>query len=415
MTDNNTRPSIDRRKLLQGLTAASGIAFAGCSSDDDGSDGGGGGSDGSDGGDDMSERVPTVVVEWLAGTQQVEDMRGAIVNPTEQLGIDVNYEAVETGTQIEGTFNASYHHFTFWTQNSDPSRIDPNEMTRRFAADFAGGNGLPSPNDYMNCEYTHNAIQQQNAETIERRGELVNRAHSIASEEAVWCPVSDVPYLGAYRPEAIEIGGTGTQGVSTINPNVFIKSEPSRDGPVVAKVDPSVVESANHPTLNSVPDIAIWNSLPNSPLLEYNEERELVTNLASDYEVSDSGRTIEVTLEDGIEFHNGDPITPEDVKWTFEYLASNIAVFPRFNYDIDQFDSIEVTGDRRVEFTFGEPTLPFINQSLSRWGILHKDIWIEAGADDNPDGVTFSADEYVGSGPFEMLPVAGSHSTYPAC
>ncbi|MFS0821549.1 ABC transporter substrate-binding protein [Bacillus sp. 1P02SD] len=40
--------------------------------------------------------------------------------------------------------------------------------------------------------------------------------------------------------------------------------------------------------------------------------------LASDYTVSEDGKTITFTLRDGIKWHDGSPITPEDVKWTFE-------------------------------------------------------------------------------------------------
>lgn len=398
LIDNDNQRSVNRRKVLQSLAAASGIGLAGCSTDDGSGDG-----DGTGGGTgDSGERVPTVVVEWLAGTKQHEDMRGAIVNPAQELGIEVEYKAVEAGNQIEGTFNASYHHFTFWTQNSDPSRIDPNEMTRRFAADFAGGNGLPSPNDYMNCEYTHKAIQQQNAPTEEARRELVNQAHSIASNAAVWCPIAPTTYLSAYRPSVVDIGGTGQQGFNAVNPNGYIKSESKTGDPIIAQVDRTVVESSNHPTLNSVPDIAVWNSLPNSPLLEYNEEREIIHNLASDYETRNDGKTIEVQLKEGIEFHNGDPITGEDAKWTFEHFSKNIDLFPRFNYGEDQFESIEAPDERTVVFNFKEPSLSFIGQSLSRWGILNKDHWISAGAEDNPDGVSFTAENYVGSGPFEV-------------
>jgi len=43
--------------------------------------------------------------------------------------------------------------------------------------------------------------------------------------------------------------------------------------------------------------------------------------LASDYKVSEDGLTIEFTLREEIKWHDGVPITPEDVKFTFEYYA----------------------------------------------------------------------------------------------
>lgn len=41
--------------------------------------------------------------------------------------------------------------------------------------------------------------------------------------------------------------------------------------------------------------------------------------LASEYSVSEDGLTIEFVLRDGITWHDGTPITPEDVKFTVEY------------------------------------------------------------------------------------------------
>ncbi|MEI8094205.1 MAG: ABC transporter substrate-binding protein [Spirochaetales bacterium] len=43
--------------------------------------------------------------------------------------------------------------------------------------------------------------------------------------------------------------------------------------------------------------------------------------LASDYKVSADGKLITFTLRKGIKWHDGSDITPEDVKWTYEFTA----------------------------------------------------------------------------------------------
>ena len=44
--------------------------------------------------------------------------------------------------------------------------------------------------------------------------------------------------------------------------------------------------------------------------------------VADDYEVSEDFRTYKVTLLDGIKWQDGEPLTAEDVKFTFEYVLT---------------------------------------------------------------------------------------------
>lgn len=58
------------------------------------------------------------------------------------------------------------------------------------------------------------------------------------------------------------------------------------------------------------------------PLMRYTADRELVPLLATSYEVNevDSGAEYTFHLRSGVVFHNGQPFTAEDVKYTFDTL-----------------------------------------------------------------------------------------------
>jgi peptide/nickel transport system substrate-binding protein len=58
-------------------------------------------------------------------------------------------------------------------------------------------------------------------------------------------------------------------------------------------------------------------------LLKKNERFEYVGDLASDYTVAEDGRAVTFTLRDGVTFHNGQPLTSADAKYTIEYLLSS--------------------------------------------------------------------------------------------
>ncbi|HXH14351.1 MAG TPA: ABC transporter substrate-binding protein [Alphaproteobacteria bacterium] len=61
-------------------------------------------------------------------------------------------------------------------------------------------------------------------------------------------------------------------------------------------------------------------------------------------------------LRPGLKFHDGQPLTTADVKWTYEhYRGSNFKVFQ------DKLDRIEVVDDRTIIFHFKEPFVDFLD------------------------------------------------------
>jgi peptide/nickel transport system substrate-binding protein len=58
-------------------------------------------------------------------------------------------------------------------------------------------------------------------------------------------------------------------------------------------------------------------------LLRKNEKFEYVGDLASDYRIAEDGRSVTFNLREGVTFHNGQPFTSADAKYTFEYLLTS--------------------------------------------------------------------------------------------
>lgn len=53
-------------------------------------------------------------------------------------------------------------------------------------------------------------------------------------------------------------------------------------------------------------------------LVKPDENGNLNPAVASDYTISDDGKTYTFTLRDGIKFHNGNPVTVEDIKYSID-------------------------------------------------------------------------------------------------
>ena len=63
-------------------------------------------------------------------------------------------------------------------------------------------------------------------------------------------------------------------------------------------------------------DVAVYDAL-----VEYNQQNQLVGNLASQFSVTNGARTINITLHSGVHFHNGALLTASDVAYTLNRVA----------------------------------------------------------------------------------------------
>lgn len=133
------------------------------------------------------------------------------------------------------------------------------------------------------------------------------------------------------------------------------------------------------------------------PLTSVDKKAKAIGHVAKDWETSDDGATYTWHLQDGITWHDGEPLTAEDVAYTFRaikkydwpYLGSLSSV-------IADPDQIEVKDDTTVVTPLTQPyaALPLVLADLGM--IEPKHIWTEF---DDPTGVS-NTDDPVGSGPF---------------
>ena len=120
--------------------------------------------------------------------------------------------------------------------------------------------------------------------------------------------------------------------------------------------------------------------------------------LAESFEVSEDGTVISFTLRDGVKWHDGEPFTAEDVKWTFEYYPTVPGANTVMTDVINDAKAITVDGNT-VTFEFNNPQ-PNALTVFSQWDILPKHC-LENVAPEN-----FSADTFwqkpIGTGPFKV-------------
>jgi peptide/nickel transport system substrate-binding protein len=126
-------------------------------------------------------------------------------------------------------------------------------------------------------------------------------------------------------------------------------------------------------------------------LLQLDEKNTPQPWLAKDYKVSEDGKTYEFTLHENIKWHDGKPLTADDIKFTVDYFIKNPK--SRFTNPLKVIQEVSITDDSHFKFILSEADPNFLIQPLADVPILPKHIW---EAVSNPNEATNA----IGSGPY---------------
>lgn len=133
-----------------------------------------------------------------------------------------------------------------------------------------------------------------------------------------------------------------------------------------------------------------------SGLMRPDNEGGLVLDLAEKYEISEDGLEYTFILKPNLEWHDGEPLTSDDIIFTVQQAKDPLLKSPkRASWEGVEVQKID---DRTVKFILQKPYTPFLeNTSL---GILPEHLWQDASS----ELMTFSdLNIYpVGSGPFKI-------------
>ncbi|MCM3784635.1 ABC transporter substrate-binding protein [Neobacillus mesonae] len=123
-----------------------------------------------------------------------------------------------------------------------------------------------------------------------------------------------------------------------------------------------------------------------STLLKRDAALNIVNDLAKDYKVSEDGKKWTVVIRDDVRFSDGEPLTADDVKFTFETASKSASII-----DLTNMERVEAIDGTTVEFTLKEAQSTFISL-LTTLGIVP-----EHAYDDH------YAEQPIGSGPYKLV------------
>ena len=151
-----------------------------------------------------------------------------------------------------------------------------------------------------------------------------------------------------------------------------------------------------------------WNLL----MLQYDSLMQIDTEgvpqpwLATSVETSDDGLVYSIELAEGVTWHDGEPLTADDVVFTIEYFTNNPAA-SRFARDLNSVEGAEATGELSVDITLSAPNPSFPLRGLADVPIIPEHIWADVTT---PEEHQFEDVSNVGTGPYRITEYTANQS-----
>lgn len=389
MVDNTK----SRRRVLRDALAVGGagisVALAGCQDDSDGETGGAGN--------------PVESIEFIVTTQDYDPVRyefgNLIAENWRELGFEVDVNPLAWNTIVGRTFDEqNFDAFTLnWAGRAE--RLDPDPFSyslHHSSQTDTGGNNMVN---YESSEYDEYAEAQRTTYDEDERREAVLQCQEIFAEDQPRTPIANqtqnMPYLIDSFDEIVDMIGEGLMSFWTA-----VDSVPADGVDQISLGYPSDVNNLN-PVDGSATHDTQTMRLIYDKLVRIDTDGTVTNWLAEDLEAVDD-TTVRATIRTDQQWHDGEDLTVEDVKFSFDYLQEHSSTLSGF---MGPLESTTVIDDQTVEFSMSEPFAPFISTALGQVFIIPQHIWenVPEDIDGVSEPVEWENPEPIGSGPFEFV------------
>lgn len=133
---------------------------------------------------------------------------------------------------------------------------------------------------------------------------------------------------------------------------------------------------------------------------------EIIPWLAESWTSSDDGLSWTFTLREGVQWQDGEPLTADDVAFTFRYFTEQPNPWSSARADVVK--EVEAVDARTVQVTLGRPYAPFLPNVAGSLPIIPQHIW--EMVDDAKKFVDDKA--LIGSGPYRLVSYNKAEGAY---
>ncbi len=320
-----------------------------------------------------------------------------------RLGLDVAVQGLPRTQQSDAVwYNRDTWDLTMWQMAGRPERSDPDEFVYNLFHSTTVEKGYNFVG-YVNPEYDRVAEQQRLTANREDRRALVKKAQEIIDADQPYAflvyPMKVYAFdRSVFAPDgAIEQPGLGIKNIWTflnIEPTGAQKDLVLNSSDELNAINPFYISGATDSWITEL----IWDRL-----MRIGPDGLPQPWAAETVEWAEDAMSVTVTLRDGMTWHDGKPVTAEDVAFSFEAPAQG-AVAPMYKPFVDIIDRIEILDPRTLRFALREPNAAFETSTLAKLNLVPRHVWAPLLAN-LKEGETAEAvleESRIGSGPFRF-------------
>lgn len=340
---------------------------------------------------DLGDPVPAMTLAFYAADFGPEFQQASriLADDFEQLGLTVELAPVQQSTFVDTiSTGGQLEDIALGSWGGDPDRVDPNF----WLVDVSSCDGSRNGPKWCDPEYDEIALAQSVVLDEEERLQLVYEAQEYHHSQLPWWLVESDNNAMLYNSErwtnVTDPAPISADG-SSIKP--WLDLEPTGDDRILDMVMHEDVSSYNIFIEQSALG---WIRLLHDTFLR-DDQGEMIPWAAESFEAIDD-TTIELTLREGMTFHDGEPVTVDDAVFSINYAKEHEP--PHFAVALERIEDAEAVDDRTLRINLTEPDAAFFRASLGFLPIVPQHVW-----EDVEDPLTYDVvaeDAVIGSGPF---------------
>lgn len=352
----------------------------------------------------QGDRVRKIVIISGAQAADPQEFQAAqlVAQEWRKLGLEVEVRGMPRPQVSEVVWNRrDTWDVTMWRMVGRPERSDPDELVYNLFHSSTAEKGFNFVG-YNNPDYDRTAEAQRSEIDQSKRKVLIDKAQDLV--------MRDVPYFFMVYPK----------NVIAYNASVWKKDTIVEQSGIGARnfwtfIGATPVGASKDMVLNSADALLAINPLYISGAVD-----SWITDLVWDrlMRVGPDGlpkpwsaeeakfldpTTVEVKLRAGQTWHDGKPMTIEDVIYSFEAPAGTMS--PMYKPFVTNIASMEKVDDRTMRFKLKAPNASFFTSVLAKINLVPKHVWEPVLASDTLKGKNAEAyqeEKPIGSGPFKV-------------
>ena len=325
------------------------------------------------------------------------EMGRTIVEAWKKLGVNASLEAIDYKAGIQRTLRSKRFDTFIIHWGAKPERIDPDIFLYHALHSSNSGETGWNITGFQNPEYDELVEAQRKEMDIQKRQKLVWKAQEVYFEHQPHNILINEDLFFAYNKKTFKdpilaVGNPITNFWSDISFTPITEQKYLRQGyPADLKVSNPLALATleGHYVMRHVYDSLIRIGWDGEPKPWAAESFKIVDNV-----------TVDITLRDGMKWHDGKPVTVKDVKFSFDYLKEWKAAY--YLSFLEPLDSVEILDSKRVRFRLKYPFAPFILNTLGQIYLIPRHIWANLTDREAIKDPNFYENPHpIGSGPFK--------------